>query len=115
MRLCAEEKYGIWRVLNKELHFPLHGLPKVVSVKVSCGNQLEIREKKGRILNHRANAKQLTERNGNAQLASVKNGGKIVVISAVRISRKRDAKSLVFKAGCSSGIFLPFAENVFVS
>jgi len=52
MRLCAEEKYGIWRILNKELHFPLHGLQEVVLVQVSYGNQLEIRAKKGRILNY---------------------------------------------------------------
>lgn len=58
-------------------------------------------------------AKQLTQRNGNGESASVKNGGKIVVIVTVCISRKRDAKSLVSMAGCSSGIFRPFSENVF--
>lgn len=58
-------------------------------------------------------AKQLTQRNGNGESASVKNGGKIVVIVTVRISRKGDAKSLVSMAGCSSGIFRPFSENVF--
>lgn len=54
MRLCADEKYGIWRILNKELHFPLHGLQEVVLVQVSYDNQLEIRAKKGRILNYTA-------------------------------------------------------------